>query len=730
MLSATRLAAQDPSSIIGGTTPMPMPVAQAVAVEVVPRLDGRLDEAVWNSAPLVTDFIQHEPRDGEPASERTEVRILFDRSALYVGVWLFDRDPSAIVIGESRRDIDLSNVDSFTMVLDTYLDRQNAFVFGTSPQGVEYDGQITREGEGGGGQATNRRSQAGTGAGLNLNWDGDWTVATTRDERGWYAEFRIPFSTLRYAEGGEQIWGLNFARNIRRKNEQDFWSPIPRQYTFYRVSLAGTLEGVQAPTQRIMTVSPYALSSVRRDYGVSDTDAKFEVGGEAKIGVTQGVTLDLTLNTDFAQVEVDDQQVNLTRFSLFFPEKRPFFLENAGTFAVGTSQTTELFFSRRIGIGPDNREVPLAGGARLTGKVAGLNVGLLDIQAKARDAIAPNNFGVVRLFKELPNRTRIGAIVVNRLNTDSTGDYNLTYGVDGQLGIGRTFLVDAYAAKTKTPGLSGRDHAFNIAANYTGREWVAGLAYRESAENFNPEVGFVLRENTRFVQATILRHVRTPNLSWFREYRPHITFRQWDDFDGFTESRLLHIDSHFQFANGAFFQLPAVNFEREGLKEPFEVSPGIVIPSGTYDGFLWALAYNSNLGAPVSVSGRVEIGDFYTGHRVSTIETVTARKGPTVVTLRLSYDNVHLPEGDFTNTLVGVKFGYSFSPRMYLQSLIQYNDQSGNIEGNFRFGWLSAAGTGLFIVYNDIERTSRFGRMSGSEERAFIVKFTRLLDLN
>ena len=421
LLLAAPLVAQTPDQ-----TAPPRPIAHAVRVEVGPVLDGHLDDEAWARATVLSGFVQHEPFDGRPATERTEVRIVFDREAIYIGARLYDRDPSGIVHGEVRRDVDLKEQDAFLIILDTYQDRQNGFVFGTTPAGIEHDGQITKEGEGGFGGPSSTPRSGQTGA-PNLNWDGTWKVATSVDSAGWTAEFRIPFETLRYAGGKIQEWGLNLARYIRRNSEEDFWSPIPRQYSLFRVSQAGTLSQIEPPARRIALVTPYALGSLHRDFANDTrTDLSARFGGDAKLGVTQSLTADLTYHTDFAQVEVDEQQINLTRFNLFFPEKRPFFLENAGTFAVGTPQSVELFFSRRIGIADDGREVPLLGGGRLTGKAAGLSLGVLDIQSERVDVagaslIPANNYSVARVLKELPHRSQVGAIAVSRLNTDSTG---------------------------------------------------------------------------------------------------------------------------------------------------------------------------------------------------------------------------------------------------------------------------------------------------------------------
>jgi hypothetical protein len=730
-----------PSATAAQSTPPAYPTATAARTTTPPIIDGVLDESVWQTAVALTEFVQREPFEGRASSEQTEVRLLFDGDALYVGAWLWDRDTSAIVLGETRRDANLRDTDAFRILLDTYFDRQNGFIFATTPAGIEYDGQVTREGQGG--FTGQQRTQSGSGGGFNLNWDGTWQVATSRDGRGWYAEFRIPFRTLRYRRQGAQQWGINFARNIRRTNEEALWSPIPRQFEFHRVSLAGVLDGVEAPAQRPFTITPYVLSSVSRDYlTATSSDFDGEFGGDAKIGVTQSLALDLTVNTDFAQVEVDDQQVNLTRFRLFFPEKRPFFLENAGTFAVGTPQDAEVFFSRRIGI-EAGQAVPILGGGRLTGRAAGFTVGLLDLQTDdlvTRDTAGgdvtlapPNNYSVLRVLREFENRTQLGMMAVGRVNTDDLDDHNLTYAVDGRLGIGAAFTMDGYAAFTNKLGIHEGQHAASLSGSWTSRNWEFGLTGREVGENFEPEVGFVPRTAYRFWSGRILRHVRTPNVSWFRELRPHASIREHRDLNGFVETRFIHLDSHFEFANGAFFQLPALNWTREGLKEPFEIADGVIIQPGTYDNFEWGFAYNTNRAAPLSLEGRIDIGGFYSGHRKGGEATLNNRFGETfAAALRLTYYDVDLEEGSFETTLIGLRAAWSFTPRIYLQGLLQYNDQTDTFSSNVRFGWLATAGTGLFLVYNDTENTGSLadtGFRRGPLDRTFIVKFTRQFDL-
>ena len=311
--------------VLGSETPAATTrVAEAAKTPEAPVINGRVDDDLWQKATVITDFVQAERYEGQPATERTEVRILYDDENIYIGVICFDSEPNQIIVTDARRDSNLDDTDSFRIILDTYHDKQNGFVFGTNPAGIEYDAQVTNEGQGAGGgpgRGSGRRSQGGAGAGFNLNWDTSFVVATARGDYGWSAEFAIPLRTLRYESSKPQTWGLNFQRNVRRKREIVYWSPVSRIFNLNRVSSAGVLEGLELSTPRNFKVTPYGLGAADRDFSVDEsanTDAEF--GVDAKIGITPSMNLDLTYNTDFAQVEVDDQQVNLTRFSLFFPE--------------------------------------------------------------------------------------------------------------------------------------------------------------------------------------------------------------------------------------------------------------------------------------------------------------------------------------------------------------------------------------------------------------------------
>ena len=714
------------------------PSFAAVASDDAPGLDGVVvGDPVWDAAAPATGFRQTQPDEGAPASERTEVRVVFTESTLYIGVICYDRDAGSITIADSRRDASLDDGDSIQIILDTFLDRQSGFVFGTSPAGQEYDGQVVNAGEGRLGRSTTTSS--GSGAGFNGNWDGVWEVRTALSDIGWSAEFAIPFRTLSYPAREVQTWGVNVQRNIRRRNEIVYWAPLPRQYNLLRLSLAGQLHGIRAPAaERGLKIVPYFAGDLAHSDERRRTTALGDAGVDLKYAVTPALTLDLTYNTDFAQVEVDQQQINLDRFNLFFPEKRPFFLENAGVFSVssvrqvagGDPGQTELFFSRRIGIGSDGREIPILGGARLSGKLSdSVSVGLLNMQTETVGRTPANNFTVARSYRDLPNSSQIGAIFVNRQATGmlgGSGDYNRTYGLDGRAGLGQNGQIAGFAAVTDTPGLVGDNHAYNVAWDHNSETWRFTLGYVEVADNFNPEVGFLRRRGFRNLDSGFSFITRPRGISWLQQVRPHATFNRFWNCAGFQESSFLHIDNDLEFADSSLVKT-AWNVTGEGVTEPFEISKGVIVPVGIYDHNEAQLAYESNRGAPVSLGVRARIGGFFGGHRATVGPTLSVRTGDRFnASLQWSRNDVDLPGGHFIANLTSARVAYNFSPRRFFQALVQYNDAADLWSANLRVGLLGQANTGLFIVYNDTRGLHDTIPSGGG--RSLILKFSRLFD--
>ena len=708
----------------GGTQPTPgaagsRVVANAVQVTDVPTVDGALDEGIWQQATPVTNFVQAEPLEGEPASEQTDVRLLYDEDAIFVGVTLHDTDPSQIVTTETQRDSSLGDQDSFQVIFDTFHDLQNGFVFGTNADGIQYDAQVRSQGR------------------PDSSWDGSWEVKTQKGESGWTAEFRIPLRTLRYGPS-PQNWGVNFMRGIQRTRERTYWAQLPREFELHRLSSAGELQGLDLKAPRNFKLIPYGISSANRNFTPgSKTDVDGDIGLDAKFGVTGSLNLDVTYNTDFAQVEVDTQQINLTRFNLRFPEKRPFFLENSGLFTVGqgngfSGNDLDLFFSRRIGLDEDGNIVPIKGGARLSGKTNGLNVGALNIQTDDFGGRPGNNFTTLRVSRDLPSRSGVGAMFVNRTATGNLAgidNWNRTWGFDGRLGVREAMTLAGFAAKTQTPGLAGRQYAWNMASEYDDGSTRLNFDYGITGEDFNPEVGYLERDHGyRRIRANVGQTMRQAKIrSWgFREFSPHVNYTRYDYLDGRgLQSADLHADNHWDWENGYRIDT-ALNGAWEGLREQFEIYPGVIVPPGRHGGLFFRMRSNTDRRKWLSANLNLDLGRFLTGNQKSPRLQLTIRQGGKfAVDTTWDYRDIDLPQGSFRTNLGNMRVTYNFTPSVFTQSLLQYNDRTKRWSTNLRFHWLQTAGTGLFVVYNDTESLDGLGPVN----RAFIVKLVRQFDI-
>ena len=703
------------------------PQATARFADAAPVTDGNvLGEPFWQNIEPLSELWQIKPNYGNPASERTEIRIAHDQNNFYLSVVCFDAAPQQLVVSDARRDAPLDNTDSFIFILDTYNDGQNGFMFGTNSQGVEYDAQVDNEGQG---NFNPNRQQSGTIGGFNLNWDASWTVIAEVGDYGWSAEFSIPLRTLRYRSGSNQTWGINFQRNIRKSNETVYWSNLPIGLDMKRLSLAGKLNGLNLRNPGNLKVIPYALGQVSRDFDAvpSETNSNFEMGGDVKYSVTPSLTLDLTYNTDFAQVEVDEQQVNLDRFNLFFPEKRPFFLENAGLFSVGSPGEVDLFFSRRIGIGNQGELVPIDGGARLSGKINRTNVGVLSMFTDQIEdsGINGNNFSVARVSHEFASRSAIGGIFVNRrgLGDAEDNDYNRTYALDGKIGLGNKAQMFGFVAKTQTDGIDEEDHAFKFKIEYKWDNWELATGYTQVGQGFNPEVGFLSRKNFRKPELRVLYHWRMNGKFGLLELRPHVTYRSFYNFNGFQETSFLHIDNHWEWQSGIEIHT-GTNYTVEGVVDAFEISDGIFVPADTYKHQEAQFIIMTNQSKVFSFNTRHVYGGFFGGTRKANSGTVRIRLGDRFNSeFTYANNNIDLPVGDFTTNLFRARLAYSFTPSIFIQSLIQYNSVVDSWSTNVRFGWLQKANTGLFVVYNEIRDDI------GIDQRSFIVKYSYLFDV-
>src|SRR2546426_9421025 len=471
----------------------PLRTASASRIDLAPKLDGTLDDPIWQQASAIDNFLQREPFEGQPSTEKTEVRILYSKHEVYFGITCFDSDPKRIVATELRRDVSQELDDYFEIIIDSAHDRRNAYVFQINPQGTQRDALITEE----------QRTDSGTGDG-DPGWDGVWTSEGRITKQGWTATVAIPFSTLNFMRSRDVIWGINFKRFIRRKNEEDLWSGWRRVYGAARISQAGELHGIsEIGSGRLFIGKPYGLvgfshfSSSAAGTGLTPgTSALYTGGVDVKLGLCSNVVANFTANTDFADADVDTQQFNLTPYKLFFPEKRQFFLENAGVFnfPLGGDSGDLLFFSRQIGIDPITGEgVPINGGAKITGSLGGFELGIMDVDTRSSGPNPYANYAVLRVKRSLPGGSYIGLMGIDKRSGSTTDPFNQTSGVDTRLVFFKNLIFSAYAAQTRTPSFSGGQTNLGAALNYQSNWLDFYTEHRKIGRHFNPAVGFLER---------------------------------------------------------------------------------------------------------------------------------------------------------------------------------------------------------------------------------------------
>ena len=709
-------------------------------------VDGVLDEAVYEANLPVDGFIQTIPQEGQLVSERTEAWVMYDDENIYLVCRCWDSaGPEGWIANEMRRDTNgLRQNDSFGALFDTFHDRRNGFNFYTNMLGARADQWVTDEGN------------------PNSDWNPVWSVRGGRFEGGWTVEMAIPFKSLRYLSGDDQTWGIQIRRVIRRKNEWAHLAFVPAStgitgdgssMGIFRVSAAADLVGLDLPSAgKNIEIKPYATSSLTSDLTLAEpitNDADGDVGGDLKYGITANITADLTYNTDFAQVEVDERQVNLTRFSLSFPEKREFFLEGRGTFDFGRASFTgggggprgggggggrgggaapTVFYSRRIGLS-DGAAVPILGGGRVTGKAGRLGFGLMNLQTDRVEGVAPEtNFSVVRVKRDVLRRSNVGALFTNRSKSTQVDGTNQVYGVDGNFNFGQTTNFGGFYAQSRTPGLNSDNESYVGRANYAGDKYGLGGEYIVVGDNFNPEVGLVRRDDFRRYSTTARFTPRPQSIDWIRQFRLDGGYQRIEGLgSGILETEIWTTGFNVEFENSdQTGVLGATNFER--LDEPLRVSSDVSIPVGDYD--FNSVTFQYSFGGQRRVSGSMsfEVGEFYDG----TIRAVRFSRGRISVLDQfsvepsVSYNDVKLPAGDFTTTVVGLRADYAFTPLMFVGGLVQYDSDSDSFSSNLRFRWEYAPGSEFFAVYTD-ERITVGSGFPGLQNRAFVLKINRLL---
>ncbi len=715
------------------------------------RLDGVLDEPVYETVSPITGFIQQVPDIGAPATERTEAWILFDETNVYVSARVWDSAPeSQWVANEMRRDTSqLRQNDTFTAFFDTFYDRRNGFNFYTNPLGARADQQFTNEGN------------------PNSDWNPVWDVRTGRFPGGWTVEMEIPFKTLRYRSEPPHIWGIQLRRAIRRKNEWVYLTRLPisagggsGSAGIFRVSAAGTLVGLEPPpASRNIEVKPYGIGGISTDLTANPVvnNERSGAGGiDVKYGITENLTADFTYNTDFAQVEVDERQVNLTRFPLFFPEKREFFLEGRGIFGFARGGVTgrfggpgggpvggvfgdvnvpQLFYSRKIGL-ERGRVIPIVGGARVTGKVGQFDVGALNIHAgdEVVSASEPTNFTVVRLRRDILRRSSVGGMFTNRSVSRVAPGASQAYGVDGTFAFFENVSLISYFAKTQVPSpeYEGRDTSYQGKFEYAADRYGVQVDHLLVEDNFLPEVGFLRRDNFRRTYVSGRFSPRPASIESVRQFSldgavDYILLADETQLE--TRQRLVSFQTEFESSDQLTFSATD-NYEL--LLEPF-TPPGaeFSIPVGAYSFADYQVAYS--IGQQRRINGQVALrrGDYFGGELTSLLLS-QGRIGvlpqmsiePTV-----SFNWIDTPYGTFQSNLAVTRVNYAFNPRMFFSGLLQYNSADNSFSSNLRLRWEYSPGSELFVVYTDdrdVTNGFRPDRGLDLRNRGFVVKFNRL----
>jgi len=671
---------------------------QAIRVSDAIKIDGLLDEAAWSLAQPATDFRQQRPTEGAPASERTEVRALFDHQNIYFSIRAFDSDAAHINARELVRDASFANDDKVEILLDTYHDRRNAFRFAVNPLGTQQDALITDEGRD-----------------VNISWDAPWVSQGRIDTEGFVVEIAIPLTTLRFTEGID-TWGLNIARIIRRKDEENLWTSWQRSFGLERVSQAGELTGVkEIRRRRLREIKPYASGEWRQGaplVGKEGFDAglRARAGLEvAKLGITPSLTAEFTVNPDFGQAEVDSQIVNLTRFSVFFPEKRDFFLENSGIFLFGRERENQAFFTRRIGLTNRGLPVSIDYGAKVTGKIGRYNVGFLQVQTRKLGQTATGlgiprqQFSVLRVKRDILERSYVGAIFVNRQGATQVGgsSYNRVGGVDAEFNLTDHYKVKAFWMGSATPGVRSSAGSSRIESIFENDLYRFITVYEDVGAKFNPEVGFIERNGIHQYFGQLAYKPRPKFIPHVQQMEFETQIEYYSDRNGKLATRQTELSWDTVFKNSADVFFRPIEYVNDVLIEPFEIRRGIVIPPGAYQFNRPRVSFTSDVSKRIIFNVREKWGDFYTGKRYETSGGITWRPNShLLLDLSESYNKVRLREGNFSTSLFAGRLNYNFSRKLLTSALVQLNSAARLSVINVRLRYIYRPNSDFFVIYN------------------------------
>ena len=675
------------------------------------KLDGQLNEPCWLNAHAIENFTQREQNEGEPATEKTQIAVVYNTHEIYFGIWCFDSEPDKISAQQMARDFSWSSDDNVELMISTFNDNRNGYLFVTNPNGALADVWVGDEGHN-----------------WNKDWNGVWDVKVERNEQGWFAEMVIPFSTLKFKRDSVQVWGINFERNIRRKKEQLMWQGWSRLYDVEKISQGGKLTGINNIKQGTkIEIKPYVLGG----FQFSDEKPKNtgKIGGEINFDITPTLKLNFTVNTDFAQVESDRKQINLTRFSLFYPEKRQFFLEGKNYYDMNVDKV-QLFYSRRIGI-DQNREVPIIGGMRLFGKLNKTNIGIMSIQTNAKDSIPSTNYSVIKVNQDIFKQSRIGAIITQKY---SKNHYNRVYGTSFIYSTSKFFGRKNFigggsiaVSETKnfgeTENLNRNNLSYDVFIAYPNDEIEYVLGYTTVESGFNPEMGFARRKNFQMLYTELQFNPRFKNLPFFRNliFKP-IDLNYYINEETKETESVFYEWRPFGFVSksGEFFEFNIQHiFDKPG--EDFELIDSVYIPAGSYWDNRFEIQFSTFRGRKIAADASVNVGEFYTGHRQE-YEFYTHFNFNKHLNIGVDWQRnyIQLPQKSFTTDELGGRIDYAFNPKLQTSLFAQWNNEDENVLVNYRINWIPKIGSYFYFVINQeistdsgikLERTTILGKL-------------------
>ncbi len=667
----------------------------ALKIEQAPKVDGQLSDVCWQKAVRISNFTQRELVEGEPVTEKTSVAVAYTLSTLYFGIWCYDSEPDKIVAKEMKRDFHHGGEDNFEIIIDTYHDKRNGYLFVINPNGAREDVLITNEGQG-----------------INRSWNGVWDVAVEVNDQGWFAEIQIPFSTLKFSNQEQQVWGINFERNIRRKQEQVMWQGWSRDYELEMVSRAGTLIGLEGISSgHLVELKPYVLGGAQKLNDAAGEQVG-RVGADFNYLVTSNLKLNMTLHPDFAQIESDRSQINLTRFSLYYPEKREFFLEGRGAFDFNLGKSGKVFYSRRIGI-RDGDEVPIIGGVRLTGKEGATQVGALSMQTAAKGSERSTNYSVVRIKQDILKQSNIGFIATSKNSADTS---NSVFGMDFTYASSKLFgdknirIGGAWTqSQSDNKSLNNNNMAYQVYLSMPNDFIEFDMAFAVVNNNFNPEVGFIRRKNYKHFYTELQFNPRPSFIKALQqmEVKPiDVDFYLSDDTNELESFESEWRPLGFRTKSGEFMEYNIIRFY-DRIDEPFDIHDDVIIAIGDYWFTRHEIQYHTFNGRRIFIGGRASAGGYYTGDRLQNEFFVSLNINKHLnLSVDYEWNDLDFQNDHFVTHETGGRAEYAFNPKLNTSLYGQWNNKDKEILLNFRLNWIPQIGSDFYLAANQIIDTS------------------------